>query len=123
MERRRLPYTEMREDVDGNLLSAAGYIQAPRHLTVIRLNSSDEIESFRKNPEGFFAERHGATVEQYRDWIDTDGRPRCAGRTAKGRHCRKLVPGARFWPFDAWLRAHRRKFCAVHRGPLDRADR
>ncbi len=123
MERRWTPYTEISEDIDGNLRYASGSIEAPPGSVVVPLRSRAEIESFRADPEGFFARRHGATVAEYLVWIETEGGPRCGGYTVKGKRCRNLISNPFGCSFSEWLRLDRNEYCAVHGGPGSRRER
>ncbi len=99
-----------------------GYVTTIWGDVEMPLNTPEEIEEFRAGPEAFYARRDGVTVEQYRAWIETDGRPRCAGHTRKGNRCPNPISGpARDLAVHA--RLDRSEYCAIHGGPESTMDR
>ena len=82
----------------------------------IWLNTPAEIRSFRKSPGGFYAKMHGATVEQYRTWLETCDSPRCAGFNRAGKRCRNFISGGIQRSLGEWVRLDRIEYCVFHGG-------
>jgi hypothetical protein len=73
-----------------------------------------EVERYNADPDRFAADHFGfALVADYREWVETDGRPLCSERTRSGALCRNGVTGGGADP-DIWRRRHRSEPCAVH---------
>lgn len=94
-----------------------GEVRGAGGFEIVKLRDQASVDSFRADPEGFYARAHNATVEQYHLWVETEGVPRCAGFTAKRRRCRNGVSGRFHRSFDKWLSEDLIEFCAVHGGP------
>lgn len=95
-------------------ISFIGDIRAPggnRSLTL----AAHELETFCNDPEGFFALKHGVTIDEYRQWVETDGTPRCGAKTSKGKRCGNVVSGGIQMSLERWLEEDG-GFCAVHGG-------
>ena len=74
----------------------------------------DQVIKFNADPDKFVAERLGATVNEYYEWLRLDGRPYCSGRTKSRRRCR--ISGPMQQPFSEWKRTHRSRPCHLHGG-------
>lgn len=82
---------------------------------VERLQLSDEeAATFNADPDAFAAKHVGLSGEDYAEWIELEGCPRCGGRTKSGAPCRMQVAGMS----DAavWKAKHRKLYCANHGG-------
>lgn len=95
-------------------LAFVGNVPAPGGNASLTL-AADELESFCTDPEGFYALKHGVTEDEYRQWVETDGTPRCGATTAKGKRCGNLVSGGIQMPLERWLQEDG-GFCAIHGG-------
>ncbi len=91
-----------------------GRIAAPGGVTTIFLKA-EEPENFCKDPEGYFALQNGATKEEYLQWVEIDGEPRCGATTLKGTRCANMVSGGIQLNLDRWLQEEG-GFCQVHGG-------
>ena len=98
-------------------VSTTGELTGVAGTEYVSLDTPSAIRRFRRDPEGFFAKLNNATVAQYHAWLETQGRPRCAGFTKKGKRCRALISGGSQRPFTEWLRLDRVEYCVVHGGP------
>jgi hypothetical protein len=76
--------------------------------------SAEEVERYKRDPDGFAATHFRPTTNEYREWIAETGLPRCAARTKSGQLCRNSV-GPQSDAFQ-WKATHRLLFCSVHCG-------
>ena len=76
---------------------------------------AEELGQFCEDPEGYFALMNGATKEEYSQWVDTEGTPRCGARNAKGERSKDVVSGGIQMSLEHCLREDG-GFCRVHGG-------
>ena len=74
-----------------------------------------DIEDFLNDPEGWFARSQGVTREDYHNWIDSDGLPRCGATLKDGHRCKNPVSGGIQRGLLDWLQADA-GFCYLHGG-------
>jgi hypothetical protein len=75
----------------------------------------DEIAHYNADPDGFAARYFGlADVEEYREWVASDGAPRCSEYTRKGTLCSTRIGGN--WGVKYWRQHHRMTACHQHGG-------
>lgn len=91
-----------------------GSVPAPGGGASIVLQA-EELGQFCDDPEGYFALMNGATKEEYNQWVDTEGTPRCGARNAKGERCKNVVSGGIQMSLEHWLQEDG-GFCRVHGG-------
>ena len=82
----------------------------------------DNIGVFIDDPELAAANYYKASRQEYRDWIATEGTPRCGATTKSGKRCRNIVSGGIQQPFPRWLQLDG-GFCAVHGGETSEESR
>ena len=76
----------------------------------------DEMNQYNADPDAFAAKYFGLTVDQYREWIETQATALCSERTRAGRLCRNPIgAGVLLTPKD-WLQHHRSAPCFIHGG-------
>jgi len=98
-----------------------GQVAAPGGGASIILKAS-ELDAFCADPEAFFALRSGALKEEYRQWVETEGTPRCGASTTKGTRCGNIVSGGIQMSLERWLQEDG-GFCTVHGGPTSAQSR
>lgn len=91
-----------------------GYVMGPGGRAKVSL-SAEDLDGFCADPEGVYAQKHGATREDFVHWVATDGRPRCGGKTTKQKRCGNFVSGGMQMSLDVWLSADG-GLCVVHGG-------
>ena len=74
-----------------------------------------DLEAYCRDPEALYALQQGATKEEYRQWIETQGTPRCGALNKKGERCGNVVSGGIQMELQHWLQEDG-GFCAVHGG-------
>lgn len=82
------------------------------------LTSVDDVIFYMTDPERFAASFYGFTcINDYREWVETDGIPRCGGATKRGTLCSNAVPGygSGCLKVDDWIKLHRTGRCSKHR--------
>ena len=50
--------------------------------------SAHEMPRYLEHRAEFAAEYYGVTLQQYREWLETDGTPRCRAMTKAGKPCK-----------------------------------
>ena len=75
----------------------------------------NEIAAFINDSADWFSRRHGASKEQYLDWVLTEGEPRCSSTTLKGGRCKNGVSGGVQRSLEVWLQEDG-GLCQVHGG-------
>jgi len=74
----------------------------------------EEVAAYDADPDLWAADYFGLTLEQYREWIRTDGTPLCGATTKAGKPC--PVPlGPVQQQITPWLALHRNGLCCAHR--------
>ncbi|AIO31468.1 hypothetical protein DM39_1497 [Burkholderia cenocepacia] len=59
----------------------------------------------------------GLTAEEYAEWVELNGRVRCAGRTARKTPCKNTVTGPQLANPLEWKRAKdSQPYCSIHGG-------
>ena len=91
-----------------------GNIPAPGGNASLALDPG-EVGAFVADPAAYFALRHGASKEEYRQWVETEGTPRCGALTKSGTRCQNVVSGGIHMPFETWLQEDG-GFCVIHGG-------
>jgi len=74
-----------------------------------------EVLSFLDDKDQLTAKHFGVPVEDYLEWVKTDGTPRCGAKTTKGKVCRNFVSGGIQMPLHKWRKLDG-GLCAVHGG-------
>jgi hypothetical protein len=77
--------------------------------------SADEAFAWVEDPEAFAARTVGLTTTKYREWVDSDGEPRCGAVTIDGHRCKNVISGGIQRSALEWLRLDG-GYCAVHGG-------
>ncbi|MBZ9757844.1 hypothetical protein LB524_21390 [Mesorhizobium sp. ESP6-5] len=67
-------------------ISFVSYVRAPGGSTTIVLEPND-VPAFIEDRDSFAAKHFGVSRQQYLDWVETDGAPRCGATTKKGTRC------------------------------------
>lgn len=87
-------------------------IRAPGGGECIAIDEGS-VDAFKANPDLFAARHFGATVDEYREWIEFDGTPLCGHRTKAGKLC-SLRCGRSQMIIRDFLAMHRVYACGVH---------
>ena len=95
-------------------LEIIGHVAVPCGNGSISLKAH-ELEAFCNDPEGIYALRNEATKDEYLQWVETEGTPRCGVITSKGNRCQNIVSGGTQMPLERWLQEDG-GFCTVHGG-------
>lgn len=74
-----------------------------------------EIEDFLNDPEDWYARSEGVSEEDYFNWINADGLPRCGATLRNGERCKNPVSGGVQRGLHDWLHADA-GFCRLHGG-------
>lgn len=98
-----------------------GQVEAPGGGVSIIL-SAYELSDFCDDPEGFFALKNGVTKEEYLQWVQTEGTPRCGALNAKGKRCQNVVSGGIQMSLNRWLQEDG-GFCHLHGGASSKEAR
>lgn len=77
--------------------------------------TEQEMNTYIDNPIKFAADRHKVSIEDYTNWIATDGSPRCGATTKSGRICKNHLSGGGQRPINEWLELDG-GLCATHGG-------
>jgi hypothetical protein len=72
-----------------------------------------QIAEWQADPDLFAARHFGLTVDEYREWIELNGKALCGKLTKSGRPCNAAFG----FQLDVgeWKRRHRREACHAHR--------
>jgi len=95
-------------------LEFVGQVAAPGGGASVCLQAN-ELEAFCDDPEGFFALHQAATKDEYLQWVETEGTPRCGATTNRGARCCNIVSGGIQMSLEDWLQEDG-GFCTVHGG-------
>jgi hypothetical protein len=80
----------------------------------VSLRTPRDAARYIANPEQFAAGCFGCdTLDEYREWIKTEGIPRCGGVTKLGQPCGQFV-GYHRLAFAEWRSRHRVERCRLH---------
>jgi hypothetical protein len=71
------------------------------------------LTQYRADPDGFAAEYFELTLNEYAEWIATEGAPRCEAHTASGELCKNLTGGYQLEAAE-WKTLHRKLSCVSH---------
>ncbi|MFV1441511.1 MULTISPECIES: hypothetical protein [unclassified Phaeobacter] len=101
------------------ILAAAGVkfvsgVTAPGGQQTVYLEPAD-LPDFVSDNELWFAMKHGATKEDYLNWVHSEGTPKCGFILKNGRRCRNIVSGGIQRSFLDWLNEEA-GLCTVHGG-------
>lgn len=75
--------------------------------------SQAEAKRYAADPDAYAARHYGLSKIEYYQWLDTEGSPLCAHRTAAGDQCRNLTGGFQLAP-QHWKSLHRKLVCRAH---------
>ena len=76
--------------------------------------SGYETAVYDADPDAWAADYFNLTLQQYREWIRTEGTPLCGAITKAGKPC--SVPIGRYQQeSQPWLALHRSERCSAHR--------
>jgi hypothetical protein len=76
--------------------------------------SVEEAAAYDADPDAWAADYFNLTLQQYREWIRTEGTPLCGAITKAGKPC--SVPIGRYQQeSQPWLALHRSERCSAHR--------
>jgi len=73
-------------------ISFLSHVPSPGGSTAVVLEP-DDVLRFIQDRDAFAAQYFGVTRQQYLDWVETDGAPRCGATTTKGTRCANIVSG------------------------------
>ena len=76
---------------------------------------ADQVPGIVADRDQGIADHLGVLKNQYLDWLQTEGLPRCGATTAKGERCRNSVSGGIQRPLEGWLQEDG-GFCTIHGG-------
>ena len=102
------------EMLEAAQLEIIGNVAHPCGGQSFHLEVSD-LEAYCKDPEACYALMHGATKQEYLQWVETLGTPRCGALNKKGRRCGNFVSGGIQLELNDWLQEDG-GFCAIHGG-------
>ena len=74
-----------------------------------------DLQEFAADPEKWAAAHFGVSKENYRDWIATDGTPRCSALTKKGKPCQGTFRRGCQMDIAEWMEADG-GYCVIHDG-------
>ena len=74
-----------------------------------------DIELFVADRDAGAAKCLGVTLDEYHEWIESGGGPRCGALTKSGKRCRNPVSGGIHMPIEKWKSLNGDR-CAVHGG-------
>ena len=83
--------------------------------------SPEEVLRYIEDHDLFAARYHGVSREDYLEWLDAYGVPRCSAMTRSGKPCRSARAGARRLEAREFAGLDRRDLCPVHSRQRDRA--
>jgi hypothetical protein len=92
----------------------------PGGSTGIPLWNEEEVAAYDADPDLFAADYFGLTLDEYREWIRTDGTPLCGAITKAGKPC-PVALGPMQRELGPWLALHRNGLCSAHRKMAGRA--
>jgi len=95
-------------------ISFVTYVRAPGGSATISLEP-DDVFAFVQDRDAFAAKHFGVTRQQYLDWVETDGAPRCGATTKKGTRCQNSVRGGIQRTIEEWVHLDG-GYCPVHGG-------
>ena len=79
--------------------------------------SDEEIERYNSDPDAYAAEHFGfADVDDYREWVECEGRALCSERTKAGHLCTNNAAVERALTPAQWRERHRSEPCTLHGG-------
>jgi hypothetical protein len=97
------------------LASIEGDPQVNPYLT------EEEAAEYNADPDAYAAKYLGfSSVDQYREYIESEFIPMCSERTRSGRLCRCNVAGVSGLNPAQWREHHRPEPCPRHGGPTRR---
>ena len=76
--------------------------------------TAEEAAIFDANPDAWAANHYGVTVEQYREWLDCHGLPRCGAKTKAGKLCSQVIARELLDALE-FVAEHRTHYCNIHR--------
>lgn len=82
--------------------------------STVVLEPSD-VGAFLRDRDQWVADSLGVSKQQYLDWIESGGTPRCGATTKEGHRCKNYVSGGIQRDIDDWVRLEG-GYCAVHGG-------
>jgi len=91
-----------------------GYVRAAAGGTGIMVEPSD-LELYVTDRDAYAARHFGGTVDEYLQWVASDGTPYCGATTGQGHRCKNEISGGGQRPFQQWLDLEG-TYCAVHGG-------
>lgn len=74
------------------------------HLT------EDEYKVFQQNKEKYIAGFFGLSIQQFYEWLETDGRVRCAAIRRNGQRCKQQMFA---WRLEDW-KSRQGEYCHWH---------
>lgn len=77
--------------------------------------TAEDLSLYLEDKDEFAAKQFGVPVEDYLEWVETEGTPRCGAKTAKGKRCKNFVSGGIHMNIHTW-RELDGGYCAVHGG-------
>lgn len=110
---RNFSYSAMQRGVDTGQLLIVAAVDSVHGLDNAWLEPGDDLRAFLDCPEAVYARQHGASLEDYREWLECFGMPRCAFQTRDGERCKNGVPGGLQRPLDRFI-ADEGGACHVH---------
>ncbi len=72
-----------------------------------------DLEKYNNDPDGYAAKHFGLTRDEYKEWIELDGKPRCGAQTRAGQFCKSALSGM-MGDSREWLGIHRQEYCRSH---------
>ena len=76
---------------------------------------ADELPMFLQDKDRVLAKLFDVPVDDYLEWLASEGTPRCGAKTAKGTRCKNLVSGGIQRDIHVWRELDGSLF-AIHGG-------
>jgi hypothetical protein len=95
-------------------ISFVSHVRSPGGSTAVVL-APDDVSQFIQDRDTFAAQHFGVSRQQYLDWVETDGAPRCGATTKKGKRCANFVKGGIQRTIEEWVELDG-GYCIVHGG-------
>jgi hypothetical protein len=88
-------------------------MRVPNGVERVILTVSDVL-AYVENPEDFYCRKNNIDKAKYREWLLSDGTPRCGFIKKDGQRCANFVGGGSQMTFERWSELDGTE-CHVHR--------
>lgn len=90
-----------------------GHLPTPGGGMSLRNMTPEDAYDLSTDQEAFASKHLNCSREEYREWLEFEGAPRCAAETKSGRLCEnQLSPGG--ISIRHFLELHRSDYCKIH---------